>query len=177
MPSQRTARSPTSISAAARRSRRPGLAGATFLVESSFWGEMSPGVVSIRFNPAMRAANPACKSCLQVTPIQPLAPNLYRAATPILMRLMAQLYHHPLDPQSRFVRLALAEYGIEPDLIEERVFERRHDFLLLDPAGETPVLVTDHNVVVPSAPIIAEYLDENLGETLEEHRLLPLDFE
>jgi glutathione S-transferase len=90
---------------------------------------------------------------------------------------MAQLYHHPLDPQSRFVRLALAEYGIEPDLIEERVFERRHDFLLLDPAGETPVLVTDHNVVVPSAPIIAEYLDENLGETLEEHRLLPLDFE
>jgi glutathione S-transferase len=90
---------------------------------------------------------------------------------------MAQLYHHPLDPQSRFVRLALAEYGVEPDLIEERVFERRRDFLSLDPAGETPVLVTDHDVVVPGAAIIAEYLDENLGETLEEHRLLPLDSE
>jgi glutathione S-transferase len=90
---------------------------------------------------------------------------------------MAQLYHHPLDPQSRFVRLALAEHGVEPDLIEEKPFERRHDFLLLDPAGETPVLVTDHDVVVPGAAIIAEYLDENLGETLEEHRLLPFDSE
>lgn len=86
---------------------------------------------------------------------------------------MPQLYHHPLDPQSRFVRLALAEYGVEPELIEERVFERRRDFLLLDPAGETPVLVTDHDFTVPGAVVIAEYLDESLGETLGEHRLLP----
>jgi glutathione S-transferase len=86
---------------------------------------------------------------------------------------MPQLYHHPLDPQSRFVRLALAEYGVEPELIEERVFERRRDFLLLDPAGETPVLVTDHDFIVPGAAVIAEYLDESLGETLGEQRLLP----
>lgn len=88
---------------------------------------------------------------------------------------MAQLFHHPLDPQSRFVRLALAEYGIEPELVEERVFERRRDFLALDPAGETPVLLTDHDMVVPGATVIAEYLDETLGETLGEHRLLPVD--
>jgi glutathione S-transferase len=88
---------------------------------------------------------------------------------------MVQLYHHPLDPQSRFVRLALAEYGVEPELIEERVFERRRDFLALDPAGETPVLITDHALIVPGAGVIAEYLDEVLGETLTEQRLLPLD--
>jgi len=81
---------------------------------------------------------------------------------------MPQLYHHPLDPQSRFARLALAEYGVEPDLIEERPFERRRDFLRLDPAGETPVLVTDHDFIVPGAAVIAEYLDESLGETLGE---------
>jgi glutathione S-transferase len=86
---------------------------------------------------------------------------------------MPQLYHHPLDPQSRFVRLALAEYGVEPQLIEERVFERRRDFLLLDPAGETPVLVTDHAFIVPGAAVIAEFLDDSLGETLGERRLLP----
>lgn len=86
---------------------------------------------------------------------------------------MPQLYHHPLDPQSRFARLALAEYGVEPDLIEERPFERRRDFLRLDPAGETPVLVTDHDFIVPGAAVIAEYLDESLGETLGEQRLLP----
>ncbi|WP_297296260.1 glutathione S-transferase family protein [uncultured Methylovirgula sp.] len=88
---------------------------------------------------------------------------------------MPQLYHHPLDPQSRFVRLALAEYGVEPELIEERVFERRHDFLALDPAGETPVLITDHDRIIPGAGVIVEYLDDVLGGTLAEHRLLPLD--
>ncbi len=51
---------------------------------------------------------------------------------------MVQLYHHPLCPQSRFVRLALAEYGLTPELIEEKPFEQRHAFLALDPAGETP---------------------------------------
>src|SRR5579863_295661 len=88
---------------------------------------------------------------------------------------MPQLYHHPLDPQSRFIRLALAEYGIEPELIEEKVFERRHDFLALDPAGETPLLLTDDDLIVPGAPVIAEYLDETLGETLGAQRLLPPD--
>ena len=88
---------------------------------------------------------------------------------------MPQLYHHPLDPQSRFIRLALAEYGIEPELIEEKVFERRHDFLALDPAGETPLLLTDDDLIVPGAPVIAEYLDETLGETLGTQRLLPPD--
>ena len=33
---------------------------------------------------------------------------------------MPTLYHHPLCPHSRFVRLILAEYGIETTLIEER---------------------------------------------------------
>ena len=88
---------------------------------------------------------------------------------------MVQLYHHPLDPQSRFIRLALAEYGVEPELIEERVFERRHDFLALDPAGEVPVLITDHALTVPGANVIVEYLDDVLGETLAEQRLLPQD--
>ena len=52
---------------------------------------------------------------------------------------MAKLYHHPLDPHSRFVRLILAEYGTEPDLVEERAFERRQEFLVLNPAGTVPV--------------------------------------
>jgi glutathione S-transferase len=88
---------------------------------------------------------------------------------------MVQLYHHPLCPQSRFIRLALAEYGIEPELIEERAFERRREFLELDPAGETPVLVDGSGVVVPGAPVIAEYLDETSGLALGGDRLLPPD--
>ena len=86
---------------------------------------------------------------------------------------MPQLYHHPLCPHSRFIRLALGEYGVEAELIEERVHERRRAFLLLDPAGQTPVLVEDGGLVVPGAGAIAEWLDETLGERLGDHRLLP----
>ena len=88
---------------------------------------------------------------------------------------MITLYHHPLCPHSRFVRLLLGEYGIEPQLVEENVFERRRDFLILDPAGQTPVLVEQDGMVVPGAGPIAEYFDETRGLALGKHRLLPDD--
>ncbi len=88
---------------------------------------------------------------------------------------MVTLHHHPLCPQSRFVRLFLGEYGIEPKLIEERPFERNEDFLVLDPAGETPVLTEEDGTVVPGCVVIAEYLDETRGLGLGAHRLLPED--
>ena len=83
---------------------------------------------------------------------------------------MAKLYHHPLDPHSRFIRLILAEHGLEPDFVEERVFERRQDFLLLNPAGTVPVLVEEDGTIVPGAGPIAEYLEETRGEA---RRLMP----
>jgi glutathione S-transferase len=86
---------------------------------------------------------------------------------------MAKLYHHPLCPLSRFVRLVLAEYGIEPDLIEERAFERRREFLTLNPAGQTPVLVEQSGAIIPGAGTIAEYIDETRGLALGDRRLLP----
>jgi glutathione S-transferase len=88
---------------------------------------------------------------------------------------MATLYHHPLCPHSRFVRLVLGEFAIEPHLIEERTFERRHDFLILDPAGQTPVIVEDSGLVVPGAMVIAEYFDETLGSAAPDKRLMPAD--
>ncbi len=86
---------------------------------------------------------------------------------------MARLYHHPLCPHSRFVRLLLGEYGFEAELIEEKTFERREDFLKLDPAGRTPVLVEDGGFVVPGCGTIAEYFDETHGSALGDRRLLP----
>ncbi|MDB5593745.1 MAG: Glutathione S-transferase domain [Hyphomicrobiales bacterium] len=88
---------------------------------------------------------------------------------------MATLYHHPLCPHSRFVRVSLAEYGIEPELIEERTFDRRREFLALNPAGNTPVLSDGAMLAVPGAGTIAEYLDETRGLALGSHRLLPDD--
>jgi glutathione S-transferase len=88
---------------------------------------------------------------------------------------MLTLFHYPLCPHSRFVRIALGEYGINPRLVEERTWERRHEFLALNPAGATPVLLEEARPPVPGANIIAEYLDETRGAELGEHRLLPQD--
>lgn len=85
---------------------------------------------------------------------------------------MASLFHHPLCPRSRFVRLLLAEYGISAELIDERPYERRQDFLIANPAGDLPVLVEQNDFIVPGANVIAEYLDETRGLGLD-RRLLP----
>jgi glutathione S-transferase len=85
---------------------------------------------------------------------------------------MSTLFHHHFCPHSRFVRLGLGEYGVAARLIEERTWERRHDFLAINPAGTTPVLVTEGLPPIPGATIIAEYLDELCGDTFE-RRLLP----
>ena len=88
---------------------------------------------------------------------------------------MPHLHHHPFCPQSRFVRLVLGEYGVPVDLVEERVSERRPEFLALSPAGRTPVLIDDDGTVVPGASVIIEYIDDIAGQALGLRRLMPTD--
>ena len=88
---------------------------------------------------------------------------------------MSTLFHYPICPHSRFVRLTLEEYNQPPSLIEERVWERRREFLELNPAGTTPVLVEEGAPPVPGAAVIAEYIDEVVGTTFGKGRLLPLE--
>jgi glutathione S-transferase len=87
------------------------------------------------------------------------------------------LHHYSFCPHSRFVRLALAEMGLDADLVEERPWERRREFLALNPAGATPVLVDESGMTVPGAFVIAEYLDETRGSGLGDRRLLPRNVE
>ena len=56
---------------------------------------------------------------------------------------MLTLFHHPFCPHSRFIRLAIGEYGLSMHPVEERVWERRQEFLVLNPACATPVLVEE----------------------------------
>jgi glutathione S-transferase len=88
---------------------------------------------------------------------------------------MLTLFHHPFCPHSRFIRLALAEHGLEHRVVEERVWERREEFLMLNPAAATPVLVAEGYPAVPGAATIAEFLDETTGAELHERRLLPVE--
>jgi len=88
---------------------------------------------------------------------------------------MLTLLHHPFCPHSRFIRLALGEYGIDVNLVEERIWDRREAFLELNPAGTTPVLIDEGHPPVPGAGIIAEYLDETRADAPGQPRLLPSD--
>lgn len=88
---------------------------------------------------------------------------------------MLQLYHFPLDPFSRAIRIALGEYGISPAYREERPWERRQGFLALNPAGALPLLIDGENPPVCGAGPIAEYLDETRGRELGDRRLYPDD--
>jgi len=89
---------------------------------------------------------------------------------------MLTLFHHPFCPHSRFVRLVLEELSLPVRLVEERVWERREEFLRLNPAATTPVLVEEGAPPIPGAGIIAEYLDEtHAAESVPPVRLMPLE--
>jgi glutathione S-transferase len=85
---------------------------------------------------------------------------------------MYRLYHYPLSPFSRKVRLVLAEKGIEVELIEERYWEERPEFLRMNPSGKVPVLKTD-TLTLGESGAICEYLDEIHPEPA----LFPTDIE
>ncbi|MBZ0130385.1 MAG: glutathione S-transferase family protein [Rhodobacteraceae bacterium] len=72
---------------------------------------------------------------------------------------MHRLYHVPLSPFCRKVRLVLAEKRIEVELIEERYWEKRKDFILMNPAGMVPVLKAD-GLTLAESSAICEYLEE-----------------
>src|SRR6185503_12411394 len=86
---------------------------------------------------------------------------------------MITLFHHPLSLQSRFVRLVLGELEVTPELVEERTWERRQEFLLLNPAGTLPVLVEHDGPPISGVWAVSEYLDETRGFALNERRLMP----
>lgn len=77
---------------------------------------------------------------------------------------MRTLYHLWLSPFSRKVRIALREKNLTCDLKVEKVWERREDFLALNPAGTVPVLIDDDGAVIAESNVICEYLDEAYPE-------------
>lgn len=73
---------------------------------------------------------------------------------------MRTLFHHPLSAFSRKIRVAMAELRLEFGLEVEKTWERRADFLMLNPAGEVPVLVEDDGIVVCGHVAVCEFLEE-----------------
>lgn len=77
---------------------------------------------------------------------------------------MRTLYHLWLSPFCRAIRIALAEKNLEFTLRAENIWERREEFLALNPAGEVPVLVEPEGAAISGSSVIFEYLDEIKAE-------------
>ncbi len=84
---------------------------------------------------------------------------------------MPTFYHLSLSPFSRKVRVALAEKKVDVSMVVETVWDRRPEFLALNPTGMVPVFVDDDGTVVADSSVITEYLEE----TRADMPLLPAD--
>jgi glutathione S-transferase len=79
---------------------------------------------------------------------------------------MRLLYHLPLSPASRKIRIVLQEKALDFTLKVEKTWERRPEFLALNPAGEVPVLIEPDGTVLAESAAISEYVDEVYRERL-----------
>jgi glutathione S-transferase len=88
---------------------------------------------------------------------------------------MPVLYHHTISAASRFVRVCFQRGRLCCDLVEELPWEKRPEFLKINPAGTLPVCVCDNDYALCGPHIIAEWLDESFGVFKRDRRLLAED--
>lgn len=77
---------------------------------------------------------------------------------------MWHLYQFPLCPFSRKVRLLLGEKGVAYTLKRENPWEQRDEFLQMNPAGRTPVIVKQGQAPISDSVAICEYFDETVDK-------------
>jgi glutathione S-transferase len=73
---------------------------------------------------------------------------------------MRTLFHLWIHPFSRKVRLVLAEKNLDFDTKIEKIWERRTEFLAMNPAGDVPVLIEPDGTTIANSQVISEYLEE-----------------
>jgi len=77
---------------------------------------------------------------------------------------MSKLYHYPLDPFCRRIRISIAEFGNEVELIEERPWDGRIEFLRMNPTGLVPVMIDDDGTIAAGVEAVEGYLEDTRGE-------------
>jgi glutathione S-transferase len=74
---------------------------------------------------------------------------------------MYRLYYHPLCPFSRKVRVHLTAKEIDFELIQENFWERRKEFIAMNPAGTVPIIFDNVNAnLIINSSVICEYVEE-----------------
>ncbi len=79
---------------------------------------------------------------------------------------MYRLYYHPICPFSRKIRVFLAAKEIGFELVQENFWERRKEFIAMNPSGTIPVLFDNSNgAIVYDSSVIVEYIEEKHDES------------
>ena len=79
---------------------------------------------------------------------------------------MWQLFQFPLCPFSRKVRLLLSEKGIPYELVRENPWERREEFVDLNPMARTPVLRNaERDITLIDSRAMCEYFEETVEKS------------
>jgi glutathione S-transferase len=73
---------------------------------------------------------------------------------------MPRLFHFPLCPFSRRIRLTLGELDLDAELNEELPWKLSAGVMKLNPAGALPVLVEDNRAAIAGVEAVSEYLEE-----------------
>lgn len=83
---------------------------------------------------------------------------------------MQTLYHHQLCPLSRQIRILLKEFDLPFNLVREDYWQSRPEFLMINPASTTPVLLLNGNegILVGNYSIV-----EHMNETYENFYFMP----
>jgi glutathione S-transferase len=83
-------------------------------------------------------------------------------------RTQFALYHHPLEPHSQKVLIAIYEKGVrfESRIVNLEDDAEREHYRKVYPMGELPLIVLNHGPLIPESSIIIEYMDGFPGRRL-----------
>lgn len=99
----------------------------------------------------------------------------YRPSLSLFLQIygtMQTLYHHPICPLSRQIRVYLKEFDIEFSMLKEDYWTRRKEFIKINPAGSLPVLKLEN----PEYALVGTYsIIEYMREILKDFYFMPQD--
>ena len=81
------------------------------------------------------------------------------------MKFNSLLHHFPLSPASRFIRLQLAEYEYDFELIHRLPWQRDEEFLTINPAGSLPVFQYEDTIIICGSRAISEWIEESRADS------------
>ncbi len=73
---------------------------------------------------------------------------------------MYRLYHYPICPFSRKIRVLLTEKKLSFFPVVENFWERREKYIRLNPMANVPMIIAKPDLVISDSQTIAEFLEE-----------------